>query len=1118
MNAPQKQLELMKDKLDTCSSFIDYFIEIGVKPDLFRDTFLYEASFEELNSNFADKLTPSVISKFPPYNKKAINIDKSIISHIFPNGFNIIKRNNPPSNIPFSLVLDNHFLSAKYPHKYISCLMIYESISAYKSLYDIYSNIETNSVLSKYSTSSISFLEKDKEEYSVYYIPKCICFVSVFPFLDSHSKLLLELYHFTIKSKNIRNKVLIDKLIENIVMEIPAPPRGLHKIQYKFLDNEPVDFKDSAMNQPPLLDFEVEKIFKLFKVEDIIDIVKYLMQEVKLLFFSKYIRNLTPVILGFASFIFPFKYPFQVISVLSKNEYAFIGTISPYIIGINQSYTPTFFKDHSIDKPMNVIVVNIDRGEIEVMSSSIENIKNDIQKKKMLSEEFPDFPHSFRSKLERKLTKYIAEVSNRKVKENKKVYCKNFLSFMARLLSSYSKYLIYHYSESHKTNGDITSLFNSQEFYSSFNGNDKLFYKKLTETQMFMNFIYQRMLPRDTDEKIEVLFFDEHITRTMRKLFSKGSPNIFITSEAYNHNQVYQVTTSRGLSDKDIEFFNAAGNRQIALLNGNYCEMLTNDEIIFTYYLFPTLLTGNLFINNISEYYIPSSFNKDFEKLNAEMLLKSSMSYGYHISEMENYIYLSWVNIWALTFWYQEAEEKEYWFTRLLNVLDLIWNHELEIFELLFNILQTHGTKAMIIQLYSKMIKYHLNPSWEIFTLISGIKDNEATRLKILIKAKEVRQGESGYNINTFAPRTLKDSNDSNILTEEVLFYAYDNCINCQTQFDLFKECKDFKSMQREEMWIKCLQCTNNFLPTLKFRFGIELYNQETTPYSSSHIENIVLDSPKYLRENISSITHKEKDNKFEVEAFKLKYKKVFWNLIWYFKLVNLEIAFMLPYLVQKKTEPISTISNFLQFSTAKSICVSSSSKMLKRTTTSLTEEMGNTFDNKVVKEEKVIEFELLPVVEQSQFALAMNDNASFSGYTANNTDINSCINDNLFADNSMIVDTVSKFSEENYSDNETKFKRSYNKLKSIKEDFEEALNLNEDNKNKSDEENDDHIIFDYQKDSNVKIETDANKEIESNKDKEGDEKLEAKADEDKDDSHEDVNDDYDNNYNDDAL
>jgi len=50
---------------------------------------------------------------------------------------------------------------------------------------------------------------------------------------------------------------------------------------------------------------------------------------------------------------------------------------------------------------------------------------------------------------------------------------------------------------------------------------------------------------------------------------------------------------------------------------------------------------------------------------------------------MENYIYLCWAQLWAMTFWYHDPEEKRYRFNQLLNVLDRLGQYEVNNFNIL---------------------------------------------------------------------------------------------------------------------------------------------------------------------------------------------------------------------------------------------------------------------------------------------------------------------------------------------------------------------------------------------------------------------------------------------------
>lgn len=46
---------------------------------------------------------------------------------------------------------------------------------------------------------------------------------------------------------------------------------------------------------------------------------------------------------------------------------------------------------------------------------------------------------------------------------------------------------------------------------------------------------------------------------------------------------------------------------------------------------------------------------------------------------MENYIYLCWLQLWAMTFWYHDNIERTYRFQQLLDVLDKVKHHEVNI-------------------------------------------------------------------------------------------------------------------------------------------------------------------------------------------------------------------------------------------------------------------------------------------------------------------------------------------------------------------------------------------------------------------------------------------------------
>ena len=127
--------ELEKRYFGEDNNFIDYFMEVGIDPDTFKDTSLYEVeSADELSR----KLTPKIITKFPNFDKRNIVVETGMIQQIFPQGFKAIESETKPKSQFYCIVLDNQLYSAIYTNKYLACLIVYESISCYKTLYNKY--------------------------------------------------------------------------------------------------------------------------------------------------------------------------------------------------------------------------------------------------------------------------------------------------------------------------------------------------------------------------------------------------------------------------------------------------------------------------------------------------------------------------------------------------------------------------------------------------------------------------------------------------------------------------------------------------------------------------------------------------------------------------------------------------------------------------------------------------------------------------------------------------------------------------------------------------------------------------------------------------------------------
>ena len=212
----EKEYQNLVEELNKANNLLDYFLVIGVPPDIFLQNWLYQSSLEELNSKYKKELEPKVISYFPPITKKTISFDESVINHCFPNGYNLIIANEQPKPKIFSFILDNNYYNLNFPKKYLSCLIFYERITQYKILYDEFIKLSPESMdqlndnkrndfsLTNVPKSSSSFIPTKSStvcsqnvKYDNIYIPKCLVIMSLYPYFGEFERILNEIYNYS---------------------------------------------------------------------------------------------------------------------------------------------------------------------------------------------------------------------------------------------------------------------------------------------------------------------------------------------------------------------------------------------------------------------------------------------------------------------------------------------------------------------------------------------------------------------------------------------------------------------------------------------------------------------------------------------------------------------------------------------------------------------------------------------------------------------------------------------------------------------------------------------------------------------------------------------------------
>ena len=903
------QISLTEDEKKFFSednNFIEYFLEIGIKPDIFANNNIpIESNLYEINS----KLKPEIISKFPFFDKKSMSIDSTIIDYVFPNGFRAITSQTIPKPEFFSLILDNQFYSSVYSYKYIACLIIYENLIIYKQIYDSYSNKSND-------TSNVTI-----NAFNNIYVPKCLCLASVHPSLNKFELILNSIY----TTYGMHEHFFLDLLIEKLICLTPKIPRGFKKVHLK-IGNNFIDLTETKMNELPTINTNLKELFSLFKIDKIIDIFKFILYEMKIVFFSCKIRDVTNTIMSFLQLLNPFTYQYRILSVLPKKCYYFIEDENPCIFGVNETFFNSFFEDNKllIDKIV-ICVVDIDRKDYYLKYAG-GNIS---------AKSYPLIPKHLKEKIDKRVEEFK---KSKKKEETSEGYQEIFFRFMINLLKDYPKYL----KKSFNGNSNkLQDMIDKEAYINAQNSGEKEFYKKIIESQMFYELIAKRMMPKDYREKMQALFFEEklNVKHAQKKLIRSNKileQNVLLPSRDYDYEEPgiiidsYETNASfNELDSNTVNFFHNYNyiNKEICLPRG-YKVMPgnTKNALCFYYYLFPILLSEKLFKFNCKHYTVPQNLNLKIIKKNEDIIhncfIKFDDGKKTKSGELQNDLYICYLVLFSLSLWYTDKEERDARFKNLLVILTIMEKHDMEAIELLFKTLINLGEEQLAYNLYKKFNRMHINLTWTIFSLMSKILHKKQNIYSGSIKENNERDSMTftNININNFRTRSIKLPDiDDDILGEEILFEPFGVCLECRSQINLGKICTNLSIKELDKSNRFRCRCGNSSLQKLNFKIGTELYNQMISKDSSSVKKGIVLYSPTTLKKKLLYLSNLYSNSKFDVEKFSINYPDEFWNSIWYFQLKGIDISFILPYVKPvkiKKFVGANNINNFINFIT----------------------------------------------------------------------------------------------------------------------------------------------------------------------------------------------------------
>ena len=348
---------------------------------------------------------PKVISKYPNVELPYLNVPDTIIaSHCFPQGIiNALvdyeekdleaKINKTESFIFYleNMCPDTNICSLNINKVYYICLLFYENIENYRSCINqrkIYKNLNVN------------YSEKRNKGLL---IPKVICLSSFCPFYEETKCILQKIknyvdnFNYNKKSIDNINIYPIEKIIEGLILSLPSLPRGnccikLNKKTFSFspknneenpnnnslnennknnntseIDN--IIFKETPPNKMPRNIVNYSILMYYFKIKEIYEIIRYIILEEPILFFSENKEVLSNIITAFISLIYPLHYPYPVITILPEQNFSFISLFKHFIFGINIKYSEEYItKKIILDGVKFIRIIKLEKKFNDIMN------------------------------------------------------------------------------------------------------------------------------------------------------------------------------------------------------------------------------------------------------------------------------------------------------------------------------------------------------------------------------------------------------------------------------------------------------------------------------------------------------------------------------------------------------------------------------------------------------------------------------------------------------------------------------------------------------------------------------------------------------------------------------
>eukprot|EP00751_Fragilariopsis_kerguelensis_P012796 CAMPEP_0170764652 /NCGR_PEP_ID=MMETSP0733-20121128/4138_1 /TAXON_ID=186038 /ORGANISM="Fragilariopsis kerguelensis, Strain L26-C5" /LENGTH=1350 /DNA_ID=CAMNT_0011105355 /DNA_START=28 /DNA_END=4082 /DNA_ORIENTATION=+ len=196
------------------------------------------------------------------------------------------------------------------------------------------------------------------------YIPRCLCIVSIWPYVTAFREYLAQLYRLATSTDCM--KAPIERYVMNLCMEIPAPPPGSFEVKICILDSVIRIWGPPAKLPIAYVALPYHILFDCLDIENILHLWYCLTMERKVILVSSQHSILTVSSEILCSLLYPMKWSHLYVPLLPKFLCPILSV--PYLCGVtrdNWMHAQQFVCDETI-------VVDLDRNSVMFGQRTVE--------------------------------------------------------------------------------------------------------------------------------------------------------------------------------------------------------------------------------------------------------------------------------------------------------------------------------------------------------------------------------------------------------------------------------------------------------------------------------------------------------------------------------------------------------------------------------------------------------------------------------------------------------------------------------------------------------------------------------------------------------------------------